>query len=186
MPDGNYIYTLTAQSTTTPKNFATDKVFGNITVARGSIIFTQFSVLPDSPQALQLEQHDHLASVLDQLRADPAVVGDDPGPKHGCFPRRFVRTVVSGAVRPAGLLQTDVWDGRNDAGNFPPSGFYLVRAVAEDVASVLSSGATAQLTIAYDPLRIYDLGDHAFTPRLRARRTLLPGLGDHEGRHQDL
>jgi flagellar hook assembly protein FlgD len=36
-----------------------------------------------------------------------------------------------------------------------------VRAVAEDVASVLSSGATAQLTIAFDPLRIYDL---AITP----------------------
>ena len=70
-------------------------------------------------------------------------------------------TLVSGSVRQNAILQTDVWDGRDDHGNFPPSGFYLVRAVASDVASVLSSGSTAQQTISYDPLRIYDL---AVTP----------------------
>ena len=32
-----------------------------------------------------------------------------------------------------------------------------MRAVANDVSSLLSSGSTAQLTIAYDPLRIYDV-----------------------------
>lgn len=163
VPDGNYIFTLTAQSTTTPKHFATDKVFGNITVARGSIIFTQFNVLPDSPELFNSSNSItlHPFTINYALTRQSSVTIQILNTN---IPPGVVRTIVAGAVRPAGLLQTDVWDGRNDAGNFPPSGFYLVRAVAEDVASVLSSGATAQLTIAFDPLRIYDL---AITP-LRA------------------
>ncbi|MEQ1918803.1 MAG: hypothetical protein ABL955_06350, partial [Elusimicrobiota bacterium] len=160
VPDGNYIYTLTAQSTTTPKYFATDRVFGNITVARGSIIFTQFSVLPDSPQlfnssnTITLHPFTISYALTRQSSVTIQILNTNVTPT-------VIRTIIAGAVRPAGLLQTDVWDGRNDSGNFPPSGFYLVRAVAEDVASVLSSGATAQLTIAFDPLRIFDL---AITP----------------------
>ncbi len=160
VPDGNYIFTLTVQSTTTPKYFATDKVFGNITVARGSIIFTQFNVLPDSPQlfnssnTITLHPFTINYAITRQSSVTIQILNTN-------IPSAIVRTIVAGAVRPSGLLQTDVWDGRNDAGNFPPSGFYLVRAVAEDVASVLSSGATAQLTIAFDPLRIFDL---AITP----------------------
>ena len=160
VPDGNYIYTLTAQSTTTPKYFATDKVFGNITVARGSIIFTQFTVLPDSPQLFNSSNTItlHPFTISYALTRQSSVTIQI---LNSSIPPAVVRTLVAGAVRPSGLLQTDVWDGRNDSGNFPPSGFYLVRAVAEDVASVLSSGATAQLTLAFDPLRIFDL---AITP----------------------
>ncbi len=160
VPDGNYVFTLTAQSTTTPKYFATDKIFGNITVARGSIIFTTFNVLPDSPQlfnssnTITLHPFTINYSLTRQSSVTIQVLNTS-------IPPAIIRTIVAGSVRPANLLQTDVWDGRNDQGNFPPAGFYLVRAVAEDVASVLSSGATAQLTIAYDPLRIFDL---AITP----------------------
>jgi len=138
-------------------------VFGNITVARGSIIFTQFNVLPDSPELFNSSNSItlHPFTINYALTRQSSVTIQILNTN---IPPAVVRTVVAGAVRPAGLLQTDVWDGRNDAGNFPPSGFYLVRAVAEDVASVLSSGATAQLTIAFDPLRIFDL---AITP-LRA------------------
>lgn len=163
VPDGNYIFTLTAQSTTTPKYFASDKVFGNITVARGSIIFTQFNVLPDTPELFNSSNSItlHPFTINYALTRQSSVTIQILNTN---IPAGVVRTIVAGAVRPAGLLQTDVWDGRNDSGNFPPSGFYLVRAVAEDVASVLSSGATAQLTIAFDPLRIFDL---AITP-LRA------------------
>jgi flagellar hook assembly protein FlgD len=160
VPDGNYVFTLTAQSTTTPKYFSTDKVYGNITVARGSIIFSQFSVLPDSPQLFNSSNTItlHPFSIDYALTRQSSVTIQILNTN---VPPGVVRTLVAGAVRPSGLLQTDVWDGRNDAGSFPPSGFYLVRAVAEDVASVLSSGATAQLTIAFDPLRIFDL---AITP----------------------
>ncbi|PIR15945.1 MAG: hypothetical protein COV48_11575, partial [Elusimicrobia bacterium CG11_big_fil_rev_8_21_14_0_20_64_6] len=160
VPDGNYVFTLTAQSTSTPKYFATDKVFGNMTVARGSIIFTQFSVLPDTPELFNSSNSItlHPFTINYALTRQSSVTVQILSTN---IPPSVVRTIVSGEVRPAGLLQTDVWDGRNDLGNFPPAGFYLVRAVASDVASVLSSGATAQLTIAFDPLRIYDL---AITP----------------------
>ena len=160
VPDGNYVYTLTAQSTTTPKYFPTDRVYGNMTVARGSIIFTRFDVLPDSPQLFNSSNTItlHPFTINYALTRQSSVTIQI---LNTSVPPQVVRTIVSGAVRPAGLLQTDVWDGRNDIGNFPPTGFYLVRAVAEDVASVLSSGSTAQLTISFDPLRIFDL---AITP----------------------
>lgn len=160
VPDGNYVFTLTAQSTTTPKYFATDKVFGNLTVARGQIVFSQFTVTPDSPQLFNSSNTItlHPFSIDYSLTRQSSVTIQI---LNTSIPPTVVRTIVAGAVRPSGDLQTDVWDGRNDAGNFPPAGFYLVRAVAEDVASVLSSGATAQLTIAFDPLRIFDL---AITP----------------------
>ncbi len=160
VPDGNYVFTLTAQSTTTPAYFATDRVYGNMTVARGSIIFTQFNVLPDTPQMFNSSNTItlHPFAISYALTRQSSVTIQI---LNTSLPSQVVRTIIAGSVRPSGLLQTDVWDGRNDRGNFPPTGFYLVRAVAEDVSSALSSGSTAQLTISFDPLRIYDL---AITP----------------------
>jgi flagellar hook assembly protein FlgD len=156
VPDGNYVFTLTAESTTTPRYFASDRVSGVVTVARGSIIFTSFNVNPDAPSlvnssnTITLHPFTINYSLTRQSSVTVQILNTN-------IPPSVVRTIVSGAVRQGALLNTDVWDGRDDRGNFPPSGFYLVRAVAQDVASVLSSGSTAQLTISYDPLRIYDL-----------------------------
>jgi flagellar hook assembly protein FlgD len=156
VPDGNYVFTLTAESTTTPRYFATDRVHGIVTVARGSIIFTNFNVNPDVPSlvnssnTITLHPFTINYSLTRQSSVTVQILNTN-------LPPAVVRTLVSGAVRQGGILNTDVWDGRDDRGNFPPAGFYLVRAVANDVASVLSSGSTAQLTISYDPLRIYDL-----------------------------
>jgi len=160
VPDGSYVFTLTAQSTTTPQYFASDRVYGSITVARGAIVFLNFNVTPDIPQ---------LFNSSNTITLDPFTISYTLSRQSSVtvqilntsLPPQVVRTLVSGSVRQSGILQTDVWDGRDDKGNFPPSGFYLVRAVASDVASVLSSGSTAQQTISYDPLRIYDL---AVTP----------------------
>lgn len=156
VPDGNYVFTLTAESTTTPRYFATDRVYGVVTVARGSIIFTSFNVNPDTPalvnssNTITLHPFTINYSLTRQSSVTVQILNTN-------IPPSVVRNIVSGAVRQGNILNTEVWDGRDDRGNFPPSGFYLVRAVAQDVASVLSSGSTAQLTISYDPLRIYDL-----------------------------
>ncbi|MDD5656179.1 MAG: hypothetical protein PHF00_02880 [Elusimicrobia bacterium] len=156
VPDGNYVFTLTAQSTTTPKFFASDKIYGSVTVGRGSIIFTSFRVDPDVPalynSSTTITLHPYTISyaLTRQSSVTIQILNSAISPQ-------VVRTVVDGSVREAGLLLEEVWDGRDDRGNFMPSGFYLVRAVAEDVASQLSSGSTAQLTISYDPLRIYDV-----------------------------
>ncbi|MDE2510982.1 MAG: hypothetical protein KGL74_07655, partial [Elusimicrobia bacterium] len=163
VPDGNYVFTLTAQSTTTPANFATDRIYGNLTVARGAIVFLNFNVEPDVPtlfnssNTITLDPFTIKYTLSRQSSVTVQILNTS-------VPPAVVRTLVAGSVRQGGILQTDVWDGRDDLGNFPPSGFYLVRAVAVDVASVLSSGSTAQETISYDPLRLYDL---AVTP-LRA------------------
>src|SRR5205807_1192411 len=108
VPDGNYIFTLTAQSTTTPKYFPTDKVFGNITVARGAIIFTQFNALPDTPQLFNSSNTitSHPFSITYALARQSSVTIQI---LNTAIPSTVVRSIVSGAVRPAGLLQTDVW-----------------------------------------------------------------------------
>lgn len=156
VPDGSYVYTLTAQSTTTPQYFASDRVFGSMTVARGAIVFLTFNVTPDVPQ---------LFNSSNTITLDPFTISYVLSRQSSvtvqimntAIPPQVVRNLVVGSVRQNGILQQDVWDGRDDRGNFPPAGFYLVRAVAQDVASVLTSGSTAQQTISFDPLRIYDL-----------------------------
>ena len=160
VPDGSYVFTLVAQSSTTPKRFAADKVYGTVTVARGAIVFTRFDVLPDSPQLFNSSNTIELSpfTINYALTRQSSVTLQI---LNTSLPPFVVRTILNGAVRPGGLLQTEVWDGRDDQGNFPPSGFYIVRAIAEDTSAVLSQPSTAQLTIAHDPIRIFDL---AITP----------------------
>jgi flagellar hook assembly protein FlgD len=171
VPDGSYIYTLTAQSTVTPEGvlgtppfYATDHVEGAVTVARGAIYFTSFNVTPDVPQ---------LFNSSNTITLDPFTISYVLTRQSSvtiqilntAIPPTVMRTVVSGSVRQNGLLLTDVWDGRDDNGNFLPfvSGGtpYLVRVVALDVAADLLNPSTAQQTVLYDPLRVYDL---AVTP----------------------
>ncbi|MBI4377200.1 MAG: hypothetical protein HY549_12220 [Elusimicrobia bacterium] len=161
VPDGPYLFTLTAESTTTPRHFATDRVIGNITVQRGAIIFTNFVVEPDVPDLFNssetvtsLPPFTISYSLTRQSSVTIQVLNT-------VIPPAVVRTVASGAFRENNVLLRDVWDGRDEFGNFPPPGFYLIRAVASDLASQLSSGSTAQVTISFDPLRIYDV---AVTP----------------------
>jgi flagellar hook assembly protein FlgD len=168
VPDGSYIYTLTAQSTATAEGgtpfYATDRVEGVITVARGLIYINNFNVSPDvvpltfSSNTITLDPFSITYVLTRQSSVTIQVLNTS-------IPPTVLRTVVSGALRQSGLLLTDVWDGRDDQGNFLPfnSGgtTYLVRATAVDVASDLLIPATAQTPVLYDPLRIYDL---AVTP----------------------
>jgi flagellar hook assembly protein FlgD len=154
--DGNYVFTLAAESTTTPKYFATDKIIGQVSVQRGSIIFPVFSVIPDVPPlfhssaTVSLPPFTISYSLTRQSSVTIQIL-------NSAVPPAVVRTVVSGGIRQNGILLQDVWDGRDDGGNFPTPGFYTVRAVAGDLVSQLSSGATAQVTIAFEPIRIYDV-----------------------------
>jgi flagellar hook assembly protein FlgD len=160
IPDGSYVYTLVAQSTTTPQYYATDRIFGFLTVARGAIVFTSFNVTPDVPplfnssNTITLPPYTISYALTRQSSVTVQILNT-------AIPPSVVRNLVTGSVRQNGILQTDVWDGRDDRGNFLPNGFYIARAIANDVASQLSSGSTAQQTISYDPLRIFDL---AVTP----------------------
>jgi flagellar hook assembly protein FlgD len=164
VPDGSYIFTLTAQSTTTPQYFATDHVQGTLTVARGAIFFTNFSVTPDIPQLFNSSN----TITLDPFTINYTVTRQSSVTiqiLNTSVPPTVMRTVVTGAVRQNGLLLTDVWDGRDDHGNYlpytPGGTAYTVRVVAVDVAADLLQPSTAQTTILYDPLRVYDL---AVTP----------------------
>jgi flagellar hook assembly protein FlgD len=163
VPDGSYVYVLTAESTTTPKYFTTDKVVGDLTVARGSIIFPVFNIAPTFPalynssQTISLPPYEIDYSLTRQSSVTISILTTDNAP-------RIIRTIISGQVRDANILNREFWDARNDAGNFVSPGFYTVRAVAEDLASVMSSGSTAQQTVSVDPLRIYDVAISPLRP----------------------
>ncbi len=172
VPDGSYVFTLTAQSTTTPQYFPTDRVFGNVTVARGSIFFTSFNVTPDVPQLFNSSN----TITLDPFTISYAITRQSSVTIQvltTTIPPAVLRTVVAGGVRQNGILLTDVWDGRDDKGNFLSAASggtpYLVRVVAQDIASQLLSPSTAQQTVLYDPLRLYDL---AVTPNTGSGATI--------------
>ena len=172
VPDGSYVFTLTAQSTTTPQYFPTDRVYGYVTVARGSIFFTSFNVTPDIPQLFSSSN----TITLDPFTINYAITRQSSVTiqiLNTSIPPTVMRTVVSGGVRQNGILLTDVWDGRDDHGNFLPFTAggtpYLVRVVAQDIASQLLLPSTAQQTVLYDPLRLYDL---AVTPNTGSGATI--------------
>lgn len=160
VPDGNYVFTLTARSTTTPVHLVQDRIFGSLAVARGQILFNSFTVQPDVPQlfnsssTITLHPFTVTYALNRQSSVTVQILNTLASPQ-------VVRTLFAGNVKDGGILLQEVWDGRDDSGNFPPSGFYNVRAIATDVAAVLSNPSTAQVTISYDPLRIYDV---AVTP----------------------
>lgn len=163
VPDGNYVFILAAQSTTTPRYFATDQIVGNVTVARGSIVFPIFNITPTFPslfnssQTISLPPYEIDYSMTRQSSVTITVL------KQSAVPT-VVKTVVSGQVKDANILNKEFWDGRNDQGSFVDPGFYIVRAVAEDLASSLTSGSTAQMTVSVNPLRIYDVAISPLRP----------------------
>jgi flagellar hook assembly protein FlgD len=158
--DGQYVFVLSAQSTATVKAgvspFPVDRTYGTLTVQRGQILFPNFSVVPDVPtlfnssNTITLHPFTVQYSLTRQSSVTIQILNTNATPS-------VVRTVIAGEVRQNGILLTDVWDGRDDNGNFMPSGFYIVRALANDLAAPLGSGSTAQVTISYDPIRIYDV-----------------------------
>lgn len=170
VPDGNYVYYLAAQSTQTasggqPPQFASDRIVGTLAVQRGQIIFPTFSVDPDVEKLV----HSSDTILLDPFSINYSLTRQSSVTiqiLNTLTPPSVVRTLFAGQVKDANIALTDVWDGRDDNGNFPPPGFYNVRAVATDIAAQNSglSVSTAQVTISYDPLRIYDV---AVTPIVR-------------------
>jgi flagellar hook assembly protein FlgD len=160
VPDGQYVFLIVGQSTAPVvanySPFPQDKTFGTINVQRGQILFPNFSVQPDVPtlfnssNTITLHPFTIQYSLTRQSSVTIQVLNTS-------VPPQLVRTIISGDVRQNNILLTDVWDGRDDNGNFPPSGFYIVRAIANDVAAQLSQPSTAQITISYDPIRIFDV-----------------------------
>jgi len=156
VPDGSYVFTLVAQSTTTPQYYADDKIFGSVTVGRGSIIFTSFNVQPFVPPLF----NSSATITLDPFTVSYALTRQSSVTiqvLNSSLPNSVVRTLFAGSVRDGSILLQDLWDGRDDHNNIPPAGAYLVRAVAQDVASQLSQPSTVQMTISYNPLRVYDV-----------------------------
>lgn len=156
VPDGHYIYTLVAVSSTTPQYVAADRVIGGITVARGQIVIPFFNVVPSFPQVVSSSQSLALPPFeFDYLLTRQSSVTIRI--LNTQIPPKTVRNLVSGDVRESGILNRDFWDGRDDSGNFVPSGFYNVQLVAGDIATSFTSETTSQQTISVDPLRIYDV-----------------------------
>ncbi|MDE2040173.1 MAG: hypothetical protein KGO96_09905 [Elusimicrobia bacterium] len=163
LADGQYVFVLVAQSTATAgvgatPYYPTDKTFGTVSIQRGQVLFPSFKVVPDVPKlfnssnTITLDPFDVDYSLTRESSVTIQILNTN-------VPPAVVRTLISGQVREGDILLTEVWDGRDDNGNFLPPGFYTVRAVASDLASEASelSISTAEATISYDPLRIYDV-----------------------------
>ena len=153
LPDGDYPFTLTAVSTAAPYYYPSDKIFGLMGIQRGYIIFTKFNVTPTEVNAgsetvtLPPYTIDFVTTRVSSMTLQVLTTTNPPIP---------VRTIVSGFVFPDNVDNTEVWDGLDNYGNYPPAGFYTIQATAQDPAAQLSSLTSAQYTINYTPLLIYN------------------------------
>jgi flagellar hook assembly protein FlgD len=166
LPDGAYVYTLTTVSSGTPVYYPIDHVYGTVTVARGSVLFNSFNVNPTIPtlfnssSTITLDPYSIQYSVSRISSVTISILTTT-------LPQTTLATVIAGGVRQPAILNTDVWDGRDNNGNFLPVPItgggtaYIIQAVAQDISASSVIPSTAQVTASYDPLRIYDL---AVTP----------------------
>ncbi|MCG2725965.1 MAG: hypothetical protein L6420_06880, partial [Elusimicrobia bacterium] len=159
VPDGQYPFTLVAHSSSaTNAMYATDKVMTNgyINITRGQIIFNDFDAIPNIPQmynssdVVKLPPYEILYGVSRQSSVTVQILNLD-------IPPQVVATVLSGGIRDGDMIYNEFWDGKYDNGDYVDGGAYNVRIVAEDIASQLTSRATAQMTIDVYPLRIFDV-----------------------------
>jgi flagellar hook assembly protein FlgD len=159
MPDGNYPFTLIAQSSVPTEggaSYSTDRIVGIIPVVRGLIGVPYFNVDPTlaktffSSETIELDPF----TISYELTRPSSVTINvvDEG-------NNIIRNVVLGEARGGGVALQDVWDGRDNLGNFPPPAFYTIIMTAEDVASKSSSLSlsTSASTVNYWPIQIYDL-----------------------------
>lgn len=161
VPDGNYPFTLIAQSTVPTEaggNYATDRIVGVITVARGLIGVPVFNVDPTLAQTFFSSETIELDPFTIQYELTrPSSVTINVLNENS--PPQIIRHLIYGEERNGGSMLQDVWDGRDDDGNFPPPAFYTIVMTAEDVASENSnlSLSTSAATVSYWPIQIYDL-----------------------------
>ncbi|MBI4249598.1 MAG: hypothetical protein HY611_08855 [Elusimicrobia bacterium] len=154
--DGEYPFTLTAKSTTTPVFYAADRVIGVITVARGNIEFASFRTEPsiaplfNSSGTVALPPYEINFTVTRQSSVTVQILNTVP-------PIAPVKTLLAGAAKSAFIPHKEFWDARDDSGRFVKPGFYTVRVTAIDLASELTSGSTKEDTLSVDPLRIFDV-----------------------------
>ncbi|HVA66500.1 MAG TPA: FlgD immunoglobulin-like domain containing protein [Elusimicrobiota bacterium] len=159
VPDGDYVYDFVAQSTSTPAMYATDKIEGTVAVQRGYVGFPTFAVNPTIPQlfnssaaaTVQLPPYTIDYSLTRVSSVTIRVLNTNA-------PFNVVRTVIAGQERDGGISISDVWDGLDDSGHYLAPGFYTVEVLAQDIASENSqlSLSTAEATVAYQPLQVYD------------------------------
>lgn len=156
VPDGQYVFTIVAKSTTSPAFFITDRVIGTVDVARGQIAFPFFDVTPTIPQlfnssaTVTLPPFEASYILTRQSSVTVQILNT-------VTPPTLIRTIFSGEIQEGNIIQRAFWDGRDDSGNFVDAGFYTLRVTAQDLASQLITGSTVQQTISMDPLRIFDV-----------------------------
>jgi flagellar hook assembly protein FlgD len=158
LKDGLYPFTLVAVTTEPVEGsaFVSDRIVGNVTIARGPSTFQAFGVIPtiapvvNSSEVVTVPPFEIDFALTRTSSATVTVLDNN-------IPPRLVRTVQAGEVVFPGVLQKEFWDGRDDSGAFVPKGFYTIQTVGLDVQAQLIQPATFQQTVSVDPLQIYDV-----------------------------
>ncbi|MFH1618613.1 MAG: hypothetical protein ABIG11_01770 [bacterium] len=175
IPDGNYVYTLVAKSTSVASGaiYATDRVYGDIAVTRGQILFNHFDVIPTVPilynssEPVKLPNYEISYSLTRQSSVTVQVLATNS-------PWPVLANVLMGGVREANLEYREFWDGKCNVPGVPgygldqfvPSGAYTVRWLARElgITSQLSTPTTVWTTLEIAPLRIYDIAISPLLP----------------------
>ena len=126
---------------------------GILPVARGRVlafISPSSTIIGSSPSAAGLEPFYFRYTPARETTVDLNITTMDGS--------AVVRHLVSGEVRYANVLNRDIWDGKDNAGNYVSSGTYLAELVTEDpfqCAAVKKSTTTALIPV--DMFRAVDL-----------------------------
>jgi len=166
--DGDYVYAIWAELPSGAWVVRTSKTMvGVVPVARGlplTLMTPSSTVIGSSPTAAGLDpfyfRYTPQRDVIVNLN-----IKDMSG--------NIVRRVVRDEVRFANFSNRDIWDGKNDSGNYVSSGTYLAELAATDpliCAAVKTSSVTALIPV--DMFRVVDVRSTALLGGTSAMATV--------------
>ena len=177
LPDGLYVFTLTAKPTsqvaiydtsTSPyytlssNVYATDRTYGYVEVTRGAVSLDNLDFSPSTATAISGEVVEippyeisfavsRVSSVTISIQS-PEWCGSAP------YSNNICRTVQAGKIYDNGKLSLESWDGKDDFGNYLNAGAYTLVAVAYDYPDpTLQPATTLPMAIDIMPFQIYGL-----------------------------
>ena len=161
MTDGNYACVLYSQDQENPDRYTSKAWVGTVPLKRGLIDISQiqinFTSIGNNPTAGGLQPFTFQYSLSRDASVTLKIFKSAATPQ-------LVRTLISEKTRPAyPANNTEIWDGKNDAGVYVSSGVYLAELNVRD--PIFTANVTTT-TVPYFPVNLFRAVDVVTAPLL--------------------
>jgi len=177
LPDGLYVFTLTAKPTSqvaiydraaspyytlTSDVYATDRTYGYVEITRGQVSIDNLDFAASSATALSGEVVEippyEISFAVSRISSVTLSIQSAEWCGSAPYSNNICRTIQAGKIYDNGVIHVESWDGKDNFGNYLYAGAYTVVATAYDYPDpTLQPATTLQLAVDIMPFQIYGL-----------------------------